>query len=358
MNTIEEKTKAYNEVLEKAKEIVNDPNASSIWKGWLCNCFPELKESEDERIRGAIIDHLKDNNLTEWAAWLEKQKDCIKLPDSAYTSNRDVIEFADKYSHTVWENLMDKFKKNENYSIGCNDVSDIVLNAIINTYNWLKTKGEQKLIIPKFKVGDRVRYKGHVCDGVVTEITDTDYICGNAKLPISTQDKLELIEQKPTDKVEPKFKVGDWLVHNERKHVIKVVNPTPMVYEVVNILGYHHTITDTAIENNYHLWTIRDAKDGDVLWHSDTASHGTFIFKQIRYDGKVLCYCDYDSEDHFCTGEHHTCCWSSDKFIKPATKEQRELLFQKMHEAGYEWDFNKKDLKKINSYCQENFILN
>ena len=217
---------------------------------------------------------------------------------------------------------------------------------------------KQKLIIPKFKVGDRVRYKGHVCDGVVTEITDTDYICGNAKLPISTQDKLELIEQKPTDKVEPKFKVGDWLVHNERKHVIKVVNPTPMVYEVVNILGYHHTITDTAIENNYHLWTIRDAKDGDVLWHSDTASHGTFIFKQIRYDGKVLCYCDYDSEDHFCTGEHHTCCWSSDKCIKPATKEQRELLFQKMHEAGYEWDFNKKDLKKINSYCQENFILN
>jgi phenylalanyl-tRNA synthetase alpha subunit len=35
--------------------------------------IPELKESEDERIRGAIIDHLKDNNLTEWAAWLEKQ---------------------------------------------------------------------------------------------------------------------------------------------------------------------------------------------------------------------------------------------------------------------------------------------
>jgi hypothetical protein len=28
----------------------------------------------------------------------------------------------------------------------------------------------------------------------------------------------------------------------------------------------------------------------------------------------------------------------------PATKEQRDLLFQKMKEAGYEWDSNKKEL--------------
>ena len=34
-------------------------------------------------------------------------------------------------------------------------------------------------------------------------------------------------------------------------------------------------------------------------------------------------------------------------YYKPATKEQRELLFQKMKEAGYEWDAEKKELKKI-----------
>jgi hypothetical protein len=47
MKTIEEKAKAYDEALEKAKEIVSDKNASSVWKGWLCNCFPELAESND-----------------------------------------------------------------------------------------------------------------------------------------------------------------------------------------------------------------------------------------------------------------------------------------------------------------------
>ena len=67
--------------------------------------------------------------------------------------------------------------------------------------------------------------------------------------------------EKKELKVKPKFEVGDWLVHNERKHIVKVVNHTPLDYEVVNILGYHHTITNTAIENNYHLWTIADAKE-------------------------------------------------------------------------------------------------
>ncbi len=33
--------------------------------------------------------------------------------------------------------------------------------------------------------------------------------------------------------------------------------------------------------------------------------------------------------------------------VKPATKEQRDTLFAKMEEAGYEWDADRKELKKI-----------
>lgn len=32
--------------------------------------------------------------------------------------------------------------------------------------------------------------------------------------------------------------------------------------------------------------------------------------------------------------------------VHPASKEQRDLLFQKMRESGYEWDFENKKLKK------------
>ena len=68
--------KAYNKALERAKKWYNAPNADKIptyANRIIVELFPELKESEDKKIRGAIIDHLKDNNLIEWAAWLEKQ---------------------------------------------------------------------------------------------------------------------------------------------------------------------------------------------------------------------------------------------------------------------------------------------
>lgn len=91
-------------------------------------------------------------------------------------------------------------------------------------------------------------------------------------------------------------------------------------------------------------------KDGDVLFHSDSASNGIFIFKEILQRGsiqKVICYCDYDSEDGFYLGENHTCCWTDSKILRPATKEQRDLLFQKMKEAGYKWNPETKTLEKL-----------
>ena len=66
----------------------------------------------------------------------EKQKE-----QNIYKSSKSEIDFADRYSKDVWEKLMSKFKAVEGYSIGCNDVSDIVLNAILNAFKWQK---EQK----------------------------------------------------------------------------------------------------------------------------------------------------------------------------------------------------------------------
>lgn len=105
-----------------------------------------------------------------------------------------------------------------------------------------------------------------------------------------------------------------------------------------------------SLQDNYHLWTINDAKDGDILFHSDSASNGIFIFKELLKCGvseKVICYCDYDSEDGFCLGEHHTCCWADAKILHPATKEQRDNLFKKINEAGYVWYPNSKELYKL-----------
>lgn len=69
----------YEQALERARTIVENQNASSVWKDWLCNIFPELK-SEDERIREELITFVKGSIQDEeseqrkaYLDWLEKQ---------------------------------------------------------------------------------------------------------------------------------------------------------------------------------------------------------------------------------------------------------------------------------------------
>lgn len=77
----EEKARAYDEALAKAKEQYNYPCMRSCM-GILEEIFPELKESEDEKIRKELIRSFKSLNTikvwngierTDIIAWLEKQ---------------------------------------------------------------------------------------------------------------------------------------------------------------------------------------------------------------------------------------------------------------------------------------------
>lgn len=77
--------KKYKEALERARELQENSNGM-ILKKWLWGVFPELKESEDERVRKGLIKAvsgiLKGNTLygtdvtrEEAIAWLEKQEE-------------------------------------------------------------------------------------------------------------------------------------------------------------------------------------------------------------------------------------------------------------------------------------------
>lgn len=78
--------------LEKQGQVKESPISQHENK--TCKENDDSLTSEDEKIRGAIIDHLKDNNLTEWAAWLEKQGEQV-LDNSAKTC-KDEQKTADK----------------------------------------------------------------------------------------------------------------------------------------------------------------------------------------------------------------------------------------------------------------------
>ena len=143
-----------------------------------------------------------------------------------------------------------------------------------------------------------------------------------------------------------KFKEGDLLVHNSSNtRIISVVDVSEKYGYQVQDGGSRHHLSFNVVESEYHLWSIQDAKDGDVL---ATDNGWTCIFK--AFDGCVFSsYCFMDSQKWFCEfgSEAHTLDSRINGNIHPATKEQRDLLFQKMKEAGYQWDANKKELRKI-----------
>lgn len=79
----EEKAKAYDEALEWMRKVY--PTLTGAAKEDAEHYFPELKKSDDERIRKAIVTLIKDLqhystnyagvDLTDMLAYLEKQKE-------------------------------------------------------------------------------------------------------------------------------------------------------------------------------------------------------------------------------------------------------------------------------------------
>ena len=150
----------------------------------------------------------------------------------------------------------------------------------------------------------------------------------------------EVLEQKPAEKVEPKFKVDDWINGYYTNYKVLSVNNEGYVVEDVdgnkiNILFEN--------EKFHHLWTIKDAKDGDVLVNGSNI----FIFHFIN-DTRLMGYCHVNTDGMFYDdiGKNECFCLI-DAVVNPATKEQRETLMKAMADAGYTFDFENKELKKI-----------
>ena len=158
-------------------------------------------------------------------------------------------------------------------------------------------------------------------------------------------------EQNHTDKFESKFKVGDWIVNNNGEPRVFRVEKQGWPDCIISSSLGNQFINIFTLDKQYHLWTIQDAKDGDVLANKYGA---IFINAGISSGGRTLnCHCYLSVQNEFCIEEHKTGSWFYKEEITPATKEQRDLLFQKMKEEGYEWDAEKKELamKDLRGNC-------
>ena len=141
------------------------------------------------------------------------------------------------------------------------------------------------------------------------------------------------------DKIEPKFNVGDWVVFLTSESVYQVEKKENYEYTLRHIFGGSLCLSFSD-EELIREWTIRDAKDGDIL----ATSVGAFIYNGNNGGGSFPgSYCGINTLGNFKIGvESH---WTG-KTVYPATKEQCDTLMKTMNDAGYEWNAEKKELKK------------
>lgn len=91
-------------------------------------------------------------------------------------------------------------------------------------------------------------------------------------------------------------------------------------------------------------WELSDANDGDILaFNNDTI----VVFKDLYNSDSFHSYCHIE-DGIFGFSEDDSPDWLNSEGFRPATKKQCDILFQKIKEAGYEWDINKKELRNIN----------
>lgn len=266
--TQEEKAKAYDEAIERARYWAKCP---TVWNSDdICQkIFPELVESEENRIKRCIGMALTDVSERRFTDYDTSLRDCLA---------------------------------------------------------WLEKQGEQKVPVNDFKAKDWYYSK---VDGKRHNIFHS------------------------IDNIEPKFKVGDWIVNDNSGGVCQVTEIRDNEYCLwpldAEIKGYLRIID---VDNDYHLWSIQDAKEGDILAFDTIVlivDHlGTFENRPIIYSWYFA-----NSEKFHGIGPSEPDRWEV-KGFQPATHEQRDLLFQKMKDAGYEWDEAKKELKKIAIHKWEN----
>ena len=147
---------------------------------------------------------------------------------------------------------------------------------------------------------------------------------------------LEAINEEEVDnanKVEPKFNLYDWVV-TDKGDTVQIGAVNDGHYTLFNGMDFNMSYADKC----WHKWTIKDAKDGDVLYSHEHNLLWIYKDKDTYHVATNLNYTHNISIGGDIAIPSDVC---------PATKEQRDLLFQKMKEEGYEWNKDKKKLIKL-----------
>lgn len=292
----------YKIALERAKNFKETCNSAGIIS-WCEYIFPELKESKVEKPNGGIVSE----NFNEGDGFYK-----VNL---AYLSKEQVEEIENlvkKWNPEIKESEDEKIRKqiiSFLKEFECDHYRSLDFSSWIA---WLEKQEEQRTNDTGFKAKD--------C--YVSKVDGKIHIVG---------------------KFEPKFKVGDWVVTDLFNIVqIKAIGNGKYILEDT----MRFSIDVEYADYWWHKWTINDAKDGDVLV---SANNQPFIYNGKYTDSIIGAHIgiSYDGKELFIAEGYN---WTANKDVKPATKEQRDFLFQRIKEDGYEWNADEKVVNKVIIY--------
>lgn len=223
--------------------------------------------------------------------------------------------------------------------------------------NYCNAKEIAEYIDPTLKRSeDEVMYDKlmHALDALVSYI-DADAITADAQKPILI-DEIESIRKWLAKKeltgatFKPRFKVGDWITNGVFTYMITGIDTYFNFYDAASLdsPSKRKRLVFSYYDENYHPWSIKDAKDGDILTckpgMGDKPWVGIFKCLTEGFDDKFDTHCFITGGGHQFTNHSQLCTEHIGPDTIPASVEERETLFRIMHASGYDWDEKKKTL--------------
>lgn len=278
--TTEEKAKRYDEALERARMLNNGKDVDVEAGTTTCEyIFPELKESGGERIRKWLYDYISNcpnNNFDFYGGvgkdavlnYLEKQKDAfengrqlgimqeqarqeLELTDEKQKSDRmkpiyDARESFESALEKAWNDYHNGYEnvdKLEDDYVECAHAKGFREGYLFGIEKQKEQKPIDK-IEPKFKVGDTMRTLQEANDGytdgmpVVVSIDNEYYQCTNELIAIKDQDDYEF------PPINRRQKPAEWSEEDE-SYLQTVINE--METNKKEAREYEHKTYDTII---------------------------------------------------------------------------------------------------------------
>ena len=199
--------------------------------------FPQLKESEDEKIRRELKEAFESYDIeSKWNgipirsifSWLEKKKEHpMSAEEVLIKAGLKPYKDGNQWCILAGDNIQEGI-------CGFGDTIDEALYQFLMEVLEMQKEQKPKIYIPKFRNGDKIKLKGSNLNLTITNIEGSRYYGKGWSLDIvSADESYELVEQKPAEWNEEDEKMIDTIVSALGQYIdYKAVSGTDSGYAI------------------------------------------------------------------------------------------------------------------------------